>query len=341
LARKCACVSALILTLSACDKGPATSSAAPPAAPSVVAVQAKAKPITHSYEFVGRVVAVERVDLRARVQGFLNKREFTEGQEVAAEDVLFLIEPDQYESIVRQREADLAKAVADEENARAQYNRGKELLKTNAIAVAKVDELRAAASVAKASIAQQEAAVAAAKLDLGYTKIIAPIDGRIGLATYTIGNLVGPESGVLATIVKRDPIYVQFPVTQRQLLEHRKAVSEKGGDPSKIVARVRLADGSLYEHPGRLNFLDVTTDRGTDTVMLRGWSTANTRAFLSSREIRNPLSWFRNRRCRLTSKASTFWLSTRTARLRCGAFRQGNPSGRMPSSPVACPRVIS
>jgi membrane fusion protein (multidrug efflux system) len=215
------------------------------------------------------VVAAERVDLRARVQGFLKERHFTEGQAVKAGQVLFKIEPDQYRAVVEQREADLNKAEADELNARLQFKRGEELLRSNAIAQAKVDELRANATVAKASIAQAQAAVTAARLDLGYTDITAPIDGSIGLAKLSIGNLVGPDSGTLATLVQRDPIYVHFPVTQRQLLQHRKQVAEKGGDPKNVQVRARLADGSLYAETGRINFIDVTTDKGTDSVTLR------------------------------------------------------------------------
>lgn len=263
-----AVVAVSLLLLQACGKS-APPSAPPAQPPSVVAVKAEAKPVAESNEFVGRVVASERVELRARVQGFLKERRFQEGQNVKAGDLLFLIEPDQYQSVVEQREADLAKAIADDANAQAQYKRGEELLKSNNIAVAKVDELKAAALVAKAGIAQAKAAVNAAKLDLGYTEIKSPIAGRIGLAKFTTGNLVNEGSGNLATVVKQDPIYVQFPVSQRQLLTHRQRVAEKGGDPSQMVAHAKLADGSLYPQPGKINFLDVTTDQSTDTVTVR------------------------------------------------------------------------
>jgi membrane fusion protein (multidrug efflux system) len=214
-------------------------------------------------------VAVDKVELRARVQGFLKERKFSEGQQVGVGDLLFLIEPDQYEAQVQQRQADVTKAEADAKNADAQLARGEELLKSKNISQAQVDELRAAAGIAEAGIAQAEAALAAAELDLGYTRVTAPVAGRIGLATYTLGNLVGPSSGALATIVSRDPIYVQFPLTQRELLEAKRDVTAKGGDPRTVVVRVRLPDGSLYDQPGHLNFVDVTTDPGTDTVTLR------------------------------------------------------------------------
>jgi membrane fusion protein (multidrug efflux system) len=250
-----------------CGEGKRETVAAPP--PSVTATKAEVKPVRERSQFVGRVVAVEKVELRARVQGFLKERGFTEGQQVKVGEVLFLIEPDQYQAVVQQREADLAKAEADEENARVQYARGLELVKKKNIPQSQVDELKAAESIAKASIAQAQAALDAAKLNLSYTRIVAPIAGRIGLAKYSVGNLVGPSSGPLATIVSRDPIDVQFPLTQRELLTARRSIAAKGGDPSKVIVRARLPDGTLYDRPGKLNFVDVTTNPGTDSVTLR------------------------------------------------------------------------
>ena len=263
-----ALVAGIALAFIGCGKPePAAAPEMPP--PAVVAVAAKSQPIEDEARFVGRVAAVNRVELRARVEGFLKERRFTEGRPVAAGDVLFLIEPEQYEAIVQQRQADVAKAQADAQNADAQLKRGLELLTQKNIAQAKVDELQAAASVAKASIAQAQAALNAARLDLSYTKITAPVAGRIGLAQYTIGNLVGPASGVLATIVSRDPIYVQFPLTQRELLQARRDIKTRGMDPKNVVVRVRLPDKTLYEQAGHLDFVDVTTDAGTDSVTLR------------------------------------------------------------------------
>ena len=104
-----------------------------------------------------------------------------------------------------------------------------------------------------------------AEINLGYTEIHAPIGGRIGRADLSVGNLVGPDSGVLATIVSQDPIYVTFPVSQRQLMEYRR----ERGDAGPPVVRVTLPDGTRYDQPGKLNFLDVQVDQGTDTVTVR------------------------------------------------------------------------
>jgi membrane fusion protein (multidrug efflux system) len=240
-------LAAAMAMLAGCGKqAPQTAVEAP--SPSVIAAAAKTEAVKDQATFVGRVVAVDKVALRARVQGFLKDKDFKEGQEVEVGELLFQIEPDQYASLVEQREADL-----EQKN----------------IAQAKVDELQAADSIALASIQQAEAALNAAKLDLSYTKISAPVAGRIGLSKYTVGNLVGPASNPLATIVSRDPIYVQFPLTQREVLEARQDIKAKGGNPKDVVVQLRLPDNSLYDQVGRLNFIDVTTDQGTDTVTLR------------------------------------------------------------------------
>lgn len=237
--------------------------------PSVTVVQLESELVTETARFVGRVVAAERVELLARVPGFLRETSFLDGQKVAVGDRLFLIEPEPYATTVAQRQADVARARAEHANALAQLRRGEELLKTNDIARARVDELRAAETVAESGIAQAEAALASAQLNLDYTEITAPISGRIGLSNFTVGSFVGPESGALATLVQLDPTYVQFPLTQRDLLEHRKRAAQQGGASADTVVHLELADGSRYPHASRIDFLDVTVDPGTDTVLVR------------------------------------------------------------------------
>jgi len=257
----------LILMAGCGSEPPPAPAAAPP--PSVIAAPARVEAIEDQSAFVGRVVALDKVELRARVPGFLKRRAFTEGADVEGGDLLFEIEPDQYVAVVQQREADLAKAKADQQNTAAQLKRGFELLKDKNIAQAKVDELQAADSIAKASIEQAKAALDAARLDLSYTRVLAPVAGRVGLAKYTIGNLVSPQSEPLATLISHNPINVQFPLTQREMLDARREYQAIGHDLSRVSIQVRLPDGSLYEHKGTLNFVDVTTDAGTDTVTLR------------------------------------------------------------------------
>jgi membrane fusion protein (multidrug efflux system) len=249
--------------LGACERQAETSAAAAPAPPpAVTVISLQPTEVTPGFGFNGRVVAIDQVQLRARVTGFLEQRRFEEGADVQAGDLLFVIEKAPYQAVVEQRRAELASAEANRANTAVQLQRGQELVKNNNIPKAEVDQRRAADQMAAASILEAQAALEQAEINLGYTEIHAPIAGRIGRADLSVGNLVGPDSGVLATIVSQDPIYVTFPVSQRQLLAHR-------GERGEPVVRVTLPDGTLYEHAGRLNFLDVQVDPGTDTVTVR------------------------------------------------------------------------
>jgi membrane fusion protein (multidrug efflux system) len=238
----------------------ATAAAAPPPAVTVISVQPTE--VTPGFGFNGRVVAIDQVQLRARVTGFLQQRHFEEGADVEVGELLFVIEKAPYQAVVDQRRAELASAEANRANTEVQLRRGEELVKNKNIPQAEVDARRTADEMAAAQILEARAALEQAQINLGYTEIHAPIAGRIGRADLSVGNLVGPDTGVLATIVSQDPIYVTFPVSQRQLLAHR----GERGDP---VVRVTLPDGTLYDHAGKLNFLDVQVDPGTDTVTVR------------------------------------------------------------------------
>lgn len=258
-----------MLALGGCDDGGAerTAQQAPP--PVAVGVQKAALiEVTPSSEFVGRVEAVDQVDLRARVPGFLTERLFEEGADVKVGDLLFKIEPERYEAAVAQAEAALASAEAKQLNTAAQLARGEQLLKNKNIAQAQVDILAAEDAMAKAGILEAQAALRDARINLGYTLIRAPISGRIGASAFTTGALVGPDSGPLATIVSQDPVDVTFPVSQRQILEIRKA----GGDGNvrdEVDVRVRLADGSFHADKGVIDFADIRVDPGTDTLTVR------------------------------------------------------------------------
>jgi membrane fusion protein (multidrug efflux system) len=247
-----------------------TQQAAPAAPPPGVGVQlAEMKGVTPSYAFVGRIKAVNTVQLRARVEGFLEKVLFTEGQRVKTGDLLFQIEKTQYQAAVEQANANLAAAQAQELNAQLQYNRSSDLVKTQAISQATVDQNRAALDSAKASILQNKAALSVAQENLGYTDVASPIDGRIGLTTYTQGNLVNPASGVLATIVSDDPIYVEFPVSMRQILDITAAHKQDAGGPISIKVFVKLANRQEYAHPGVWNYIGNQVDPQTDTLLVR------------------------------------------------------------------------
>jgi membrane fusion protein (multidrug efflux system) len=256
--------------LAACKEqaqGPAQ--AAPP--PAVGVQPAMMKGVSRSSEFVGRIKAVDTVQLRARVEGFLDQVRFTEGDEVKPGQLLYQIETVQYEAQLQQANANLAAARAQETNAQLQYSRALELVKHQNIPQATVDQDKANLDAAKANVMQNEAAVTLAQVNLGYTAIKAPIEGRIGRTAFTPGNLVNPSSGSLTTIVSQDPIYVLFPVSVRELEEARAASRQEGKQlTTQIEILVRLPNGQEYPHPGMWNYTDPQVDQQTDTVTVRG-----------------------------------------------------------------------
>src|SRR5215831_10324528 len=244
----------------------AAQSAAPPPAVSVVPVVSRV--VTETGDFIGRVTAIDKVDIVARVPGFIEERNFTEGQQVKKGDLLFRIEQATYKAAVEQARATLAKAKATEVNAKLQLERGKELVRNSNIPQATVDQRAADEEAAQASIMEARAALDQAEINLGYTEIRSPIDGRIGLEAFSVGNLVQPSSGRLATIVSQDPIYVIFQVSQRNILEYKRRVAESDSN-TRVTIHLKLPDGSIYRHPGISNFLDVQVDPTTDTVAVR------------------------------------------------------------------------
>ncbi|TCR64859.1 efflux RND transporter periplasmic adaptor subunit [Bosea sp. BK604] len=261
-------IAGLALLLAACNEKQAAAPAAPPP-PSVGVMAATKKGVTWTYSFVGRIKAPESVALMARVQGFLDKVQFMEGQDVKAGDVLYQIEKVQYQAQVDQAQANVASAKAAELNAQLTYNRSQDLVKTQAVSQATLDSNRASLDMAHAQVLQNQAALTQAKENLGYTDVIAPIAGRIGLTAYTQGNLVGPNSGALATIVSQDPMYVLFQVSVRQLEEIREQRKQEDGGQSKIAITVRLPTGKEYAHAGVWNYTDPQVDQQTDTVTMR------------------------------------------------------------------------
>jgi len=257
----------LVASLAGCRQ---TQQAGPPPPPPGVGVQlARMKAVAPSDSFVGRIKAINTVQLRARVEGFLEKVLFKEGQHVKTGELLYQIEKTQYQAAVDQANANLAAAQAVQLNAQLQFNRAADLVKTQAVAQTTLDQDRANLDSANASILQNRAALAIAQENLGYTDIKSPIDGRIGLTTYTQGNLVNPASGVLATIVSDDPIYVEFPVSMRQIADITAAHKQEAPGALAIKVVVHLANRQEYAHPGTWNFIDNEADQQTDTLLVR------------------------------------------------------------------------
>jgi membrane fusion protein (multidrug efflux system) len=238
-----------------------------PAAVPVGAISATHKPIEQSRDFVGRVEAIDRVEVRARVKGYLEEIFFKEGDLVKAGSLLYRIEQGLFQAAVGQAEGTLSRSKAAKILTEAQLQRAEELLVKSAGTVVARDQALAADRQAAGAIMTDEANLETAKINLGYTEIRAPVTGRIGKTNITKGNVVGPESGVLVLIVSQDPMYVTFPVSQREFL--RIQAADHRVDRKLITVRLRFADGRSYEQTGQINFVDVTVDRGTDTVLVR------------------------------------------------------------------------
>ncbi len=235
-------------------------------APPVVLVRpVEVRTLAPQSEYVGRLAVFEKVELRARVKGVLGKREFADGAKVAEGQLLFTIDPTSYRIAVNQKRALRDGAQAALINADAQLKRAAELLRTNNVSQVSYDQRLAEQLQAKATLDDAEAQLEDAELQLSYTKITAPIAGLIGRSSVSPGNLVGPESGVLATIVNERQIRALFSVPQVDLLNVRRDL--RAGEP--LAVRLRLADGKLYPEKGKVDFIDVAVDPTTDGQMAR------------------------------------------------------------------------
>lgn len=249
---------------------PGTSSFAQQAAPKAVPVTtviAQERPVTQSKDFVGRVEAIERVEVRARVTGYLQAVLFKEGELVKEGQPLYRIEPDLYKAAVEQAEAALTGAKASKLLSKVELDRAKELLQKTYGTPQKRDQAQAADENAAANILKAQADLDTAKINLGYTDIRSPITGKISRTKITKGNVVSPDSGVLTTIVSQDPMYAVFPVSQREFLALR--AEGKPVDRNSIGVTLRFSDNSVYNQKGRINFVDVSVDKLTDTVTVR------------------------------------------------------------------------
>ncbi len=247
----------------------AMSQVAPGAPPAVGVVKAEFKPMAERTEINGRIEARNRVDLVPRVTAFLNERLFEEGADVQTGQILYRLERTPFEADVEAKEAAVAQAKAQLENADLTLARAQELLQKNSGTQVAVDSALATQRVAAAQVKAAEAQLHQSQINLDYTEIRSPIDGRIGRTAITIGNVVGPTSGALATVVSPDPMHVTFPVAVRRVIELRDRYADKGGfDAVKI--RVRLPDGEIYGQTGKLDFVDIGVARDTDTIILRG-----------------------------------------------------------------------
>lgn len=236
--------------------------------PSVGVVKAQQTAITETSEFVGRVQAIDRVALTARVTAFIEERLFKEGTEVNQGDLLYRLERAPFEAAVQQQEASVADSSARLANANITLARAQSLLNTPAGQRSTVDDAVAAQRSAAAQVLSAQAQLRNAQINLGYTEIRAPISGKITRTSITVGNVVSPSTGPLATIVSQDPMYVTFPVASRVQTELQTKYADKGG-MNAVVVKLRLPNGSIYKQEGKIDYIDPTVSGTTDTILLR------------------------------------------------------------------------
>ena len=266
--------------------GVATAQQAPAGGPPPVVetIAVKLAPVTQQTQFVGSVQAIQLVDLRARVEGFLESVNFKEGSFVEAGSLVFEIEKDTYQAALAGAKAQLeaanatlAGAEANLKEADLTLTRQIALVKTNAVAQSSVDQAQASRDAAaatvkqsQAQISQAQAQVDTAQLNLSYTDVSTPISGRIGKALVTVGNLVSPSTGPLATVVQTDPIRVVFSISDREYLAVINAVKPNDqGVPtntSNYQPRLILPNGVPYDQPGKIAFADNAIDPSTGTI---------------------------------------------------------------------------
>ncbi len=231
---------------------------------SVETVKAAMRTMNPPRSFMGHVEPIESTDLRAQIDGTIAEVAFKEGSMVKAGDLLFLIDPRVYEARVAQAKAALAKAKASSENADRYYARISKVDKRS-VTEAEVDAAYASMLEARAAIAQCEADLANAEINLGYTRIVAPISGRIGQSLLKKGDYVAPSMASLARIVQTDPVRVVFSVSDKEYLRGARTVRETG-EIGSLRAQIRLADGSVYAHDGKADF--ISNEMNADTASL-------------------------------------------------------------------------
>jgi membrane fusion protein (multidrug efflux system) len=271
---------ALLLVPALCVVLPA-SAQQPPSTVPVGVVRAELKPISKTADFVGRVESINRVQIVARVTGFLEEVKFTEGDIVKVGTPLYLIEQGLFKAAVESAQGALERSKAAKTLTEIQLTRAQELLNRQAGTAVTRDQALASDQQAAGQILTDQANLDTAKINLGYTEINSPITGKVGRTNITKGNVVGPDTGSLTLVVSQDPMYVTFPVSQTQVLQARQQGQTHIDD---IKVMLKFSDGSTYDQVGHINFVDVTVDRGTDAVTVRA-TIANPKGLLIDNQL--------------------------------------------------------
>ncbi|MBW1974562.1 MAG: efflux RND transporter periplasmic adaptor subunit [Deltaproteobacteria bacterium] len=266
------CMLLMSFLMMGCERGGSKAPSHQARIPEVSVVTVKPQDVELTTILPGRTSAFRIAEIRPQVSGLLMKRYFKEGSDVKAGDLLYLIDPAPFEAALENAKAALAKAEANLPAIQLRVKRYRELLKTKAVSEQNYDDAVAALGQARAEIKYWKAQVRTAKINLGYTRITAPISGRIGPSYVTEGAIVTAyQPTPLATIHQLDPIYVDVPQSTAQLLRLKKRLQKGVLSQGKDYARVKLIleDGTVYPHEGTFQFQDVSVDPTTGSVTLR------------------------------------------------------------------------
>ena len=267
----------LLLTvagLAACDDGnSAIQQGEAPPPPTVTVATPVVREVVEDDEFIGRFEAIDEVDIRARVGGYLQKLHFTDGQVVAEGDLLFTIDQRPFQTAVAEAEANLRIAQSQVEFTTKQLERARELSSRGNISISALDERQQEFIAAQAQVQGAKAALDSARLDLDYTEIRAPVGGRIDRNFISVGNLVSPDETILTRIVSLDPIYFYFDIDERSFLAYARDARSRGVSLQEgagaMAVKVRLSDERDGSFKGKLDFAENRVDRGTGTMRVR------------------------------------------------------------------------
>jgi RND family efflux transporter MFP subunit len=268
--RKFAGSCSVVLLLAACSKAPA-----PPAMPPSDVTVAKpiARQIVEHNVYTGRLAAIQNVSVRPRVSGYITEIPFKEGTIVKKDDLLFVIDPRPYQAALDQAAGQLAQAKAQQELSNQNFTRAQTLQATKVSSKEEFDTAATNRNQSDAQVATAQAAVNAAQLNLGFTKIISPIDGRVSREDVTIGNLVASDSTVLTNIVSVDPIYAYADVDEAAVINYQKLIAEgkvKSARDTSVAVDIELEGEKAFPHHGVIDFIDNQINSATGTLAVRG-----------------------------------------------------------------------
>lgn len=278
------------LVATACDEQ--KNAYVPPPPPEVTVAQPTRRTVTEYLEFTGNTQALETVELRARVKGFLQSAAFEDGAYVKKDDLLFVIDPAEYKAAVDANAAKVAQAKAKLDRTTRDLSRAQTLVKQGNVSEQVLDMRLSDKLQADGEVQAAEADLEQAQLNLGYTRVVAPFDGRMGRKLIDPGNLVGNDGNTqLATIVRNNPIYAYFSLNEKDLLRVRKppatgSTPQRGDNVSSIPLQLGLTNEDGYPYEGRFDFADTGVDPNTGTILLRGIFPNDERALLPGLFVR-------------------------------------------------------